>query len=198
LFKNIPVLLVSVIAALALFEIGLRAADISYPVFDDYDPVRGMRLRPGKTGWYRKEGHAYLSINSVGYRDVERPRVKAPGTFRIAVLGDSFTEARQVPSGEAIWSLLEGDLSRCRPLSAMKVEVMNFGIGGTHAAVGSGAGTPFPRVCEHGARDRASERQGAPGGRQAHPREALLTGASRPRPGLWGPGSRGISLSPAI
>jgi hypothetical protein len=35
-----------------------------------------------------------------------------------------------VPSGEAFWNLLEGDLSRCRPLSGMKVEVMNFGVGG--------------------------------------------------------------------
>ena len=97
LIKNTLTVLVSIVIAIALFEIGLRIAGVSNPIFDDYDPVRGVRLRPGKEGWYRKEGLAYLSINSMGYRDLEHPQKKPPRSFRIAVLGDSFTEARQVP-----------------------------------------------------------------------------------------------------
>lgn len=115
---------------LALCEMVLRTAGISYPVFDTYDELRGVALRPGKEGWYRKEGKAYLQINSLGYRDVEHRLEKQVNTFRVAVLGDSFAEARQVSLKDTFWSHLGHDLGGCPALAGKQVEVLNFGVGG--------------------------------------------------------------------
>jgi hypothetical protein len=120
----------AVLVTLILFEGLLRIANVSFPVFDTYDALRGTALRPGKEGWYQKEGGAYLRINSLGYRDSEHEIAKPDGTFRIAVLGDSFAEARQVAQEDTFWSLLSGKLSSCPGLNGRKVEVLNFGIGG--------------------------------------------------------------------
>jgi hypothetical protein len=130
LVKNIFTILGATIVGLILCEIILRVAGISYPVFDTYDELRGIALRPYKEGWYRNEGEAYLQINSLGYRDVEHSIEKPPGTFRIAVLGDSFTEARQVALEDTFWSYLGKNLNTCTTLTGKKIEVLNFGIGG--------------------------------------------------------------------
>lgn len=121
-------------AALVLAEVALRVAGVSYPVFDTYDAARGAALRPGKEGWHHGEGEAYLRINRFGYRDEEHSVAKPPGTFRIAILGDSFSEARQVPIGQTFWSHLERGLGECpafaRGEAGERVEVLNFGVGG--------------------------------------------------------------------
>jgi hypothetical protein len=115
---------------LVLGEVGLRVAGVTYPVFDDFDAARGVRLRPGKEGWYDGEGRAYLKINQLGYRDVEHAVVKPPGTFRVAVLGDSFVEARQVDIKDTFWSVLGDRLRACPALRGRPVEVLAFGTGG--------------------------------------------------------------------
>jgi GDSL-like Lipase/Acylhydrolase family len=123
-------LVASALVALVVGEASLRLLDVSYPVFDDYDEKRGFRLRPGKQGWYRAEGEAYLSINSLGYRDREHDRAKPGNTFRIAVLGDSFVEARQVPLEQAFWHRLGHRLETCHFANGKDIEMLNFGIGG--------------------------------------------------------------------
>jgi len=119
-----------VLLSLLLAEGMLRVAGISFPVFDIYDDVRGVALMPGLEGWYKNEGNAYLKINSLGYRDSEHDIAKPPGTYRIAVLGDSFAEARQVAQENTFWSLMGRDLGKCPELKGKRVEMLNFGIGG--------------------------------------------------------------------
>ena len=119
-----------VFVALILCESLLRILGVTYPVFDDFDDARGVRLRPGKEGWYRAEGEAYLSINSLGYRDREHDRPKPPNTVRIAVLGDSFVEARQVPLQDTFWARLGHELQACDAFDGRSVEVLSFGVGG--------------------------------------------------------------------
>jgi len=118
-----------VLLSLALAEGALRVAGISFPVFDTYDEFRGVALRPGKEGWYQREGKAYLRINSLGYRDNEHEIAKPVGTYRIAVLGDSFAEARQVAQEDTFWSVMGRDLGTCSGLNGKTVEVLNFGVG---------------------------------------------------------------------
>jgi len=126
--KNLIVVCVSVVVGLALCEIGLRVVGISYPVFETYDELRGITLRPNKVGIYRGEGSgAYTRINSLGYRDVEHSIKKPPHTFRIAILGDSFTEARHVAFEDNFGSYIARDLKTCSALGDNTVEVMNFG-----------------------------------------------------------------------
>lgn len=122
--------LIACLIGLLLGEVALRLAGVSYPVFDVYDEVLGVKLLPGKEGWYRKEGEAYLEINRFGYRDVEHDLTPPPDTFRIAVLGNSFTEARQMPIEDTYWDRLGRALGTCPALAGLDVEVLNFGIGG--------------------------------------------------------------------
>jgi len=127
----IVLMLVSgVVVALLAAEAALRVAGIRYPVFDTYDDLRGVALRPGNEGWYQREGRAYLRINSSGYRDTEHEVAKAPNTFRIAVLGDSFAEARQVDIGDTFWTHLGQHLGSCPAYAGRTIDVLNFGIGG--------------------------------------------------------------------
>jgi hypothetical protein len=119
-----------VIIALMLCEVGLRLAGIEYPFFYDYDPVVGVRLRPGIKGYYLKEGGGYVSINRDGLRDREHALKKPPQTIRIAVLGDSFVEAMQVNRQEAFWSIMAKELQNCENLRGRHIEVIDFGISG--------------------------------------------------------------------
>jgi lysophospholipase L1-like esterase len=123
--------LVAILFGLLIAEIALRIAGYTYPVFYTPDAVRGFALRPGVSGWYRKEGEAYIRINSEGLRDREHAKQKPPGTLRIALLGDSFAEALQVPLEDAFWVVLEERLQGCRAFNEGKrVEVINFGVSG--------------------------------------------------------------------
>src|SRR5712691_9046557 len=122
-------LVVALIAGLVLGEAGLRLAGISFPVFDAYDHDRAIVLKRGKQGWYDGEGGAYVKINSLGYRDVEHTRANPPGVFRIAVLGDAFTAARQVAIADTFWKRLETRFQGSSEFGGRKLEVLNVGIG---------------------------------------------------------------------
>jgi hypothetical protein len=129
---TVPVLLVigSVALGLALGELSLRLLDFSYPKPYLPDDDTGSRLRPGTEGWNRNEGEAYVRVNSDGLRDREHSKVKPPDTVRIAILGDSFAEALQVPQEATFWAHLERELNACRAYGRNRVEVINFGISG--------------------------------------------------------------------
>jgi hypothetical protein len=120
--------------AFVLIEIGLRLFGISYPYFYIPDELTGFSLKPGAEGLWHKEGEAYITINRAGLRDREHRLEKGPGTFRIAVLGDSFTEALQVPMEETYWNRIEHELSGCPALDKREVEVVNFAVGGYSSA----------------------------------------------------------------
>jgi hypothetical protein len=123
-------LLGSTLLSLAIIEVGLRIVGYTYPEFYMADMHRGYALRPGMEGWYRKEGEAYVRINSDGLRDREHAKPKPPHTLRIAVLGDSYTEALQVPFEDSFCAVLERKLRECQPFTGPNVEVINFGVSG--------------------------------------------------------------------
>ena len=111
-------------------EIALRVAGYSYPEFYSLDQSRGYALRPRAEGWYRKEGEAYVRINSDGLHDQEHSLIKAPDTIRIAVLGDSYPEALSVSLDEAFWWVMGKKLQECDAFPGKKIEVLNFGVSG--------------------------------------------------------------------
>lgn len=127
---GIATVLIACVVSVAFAEIGMRLAGLTFPVFDVYDDVLGVKLMPERSGWYRKEGEAFLEINSLGYRDREHELDPPANTFRIVVLGDSFTEARQMPTEDTYWYRLGEALATCSALDGKEVEVLNFGIGG--------------------------------------------------------------------
>lgn len=118
------------IFALAGFELLLRAIGYSAPIWGQPDTQLGWRLRPGIEGRYTDEGDAYLKINAAGWRDREHPVEKLPGVYRIAVLGDSYSEARQVPAEKTFWALLPERLERCGFQPGKRIEALNFGVSG--------------------------------------------------------------------
>ena len=126
-FKNLLLVIASVMVALAPLEIGLRLIGVSYPEFHRLDKRRGWAARPGVAGWWTVEGEAYVSNNQAGFRDRDHTIAKPDGVYRIAVLGDSFTEARAIPFEETYWSIAGARLAAClgRP-----VEMLNFGVNG--------------------------------------------------------------------
>jgi hypothetical protein len=127
---KLAVVAASVVVALLIFEVFLRAVGFTYPVFYQPDAARGYSLRPGMEGRYRKEGEAFVRINSDGLRDREHSKEKPAGTLRIAVVGDSYAEAFQVDQEKAFWSVMERRLQDCPSLGGRRVEVINFGVSG--------------------------------------------------------------------
>ena len=115
-------------------EIGLRIAHVGYPtggkdLFFTWDPQTAIAPRPDAQGtWHTAEYDVWVHINSQGLRDREHALQKPPNTFRIAVLGDSYTEALQVPMEKDYSSVLERELTGCPSLHGQSVEVMNFGV----------------------------------------------------------------------
>jgi lysophospholipase L1-like esterase len=127
---RVAVVLASVVVGLVIFEVFLRAVGYTYPVFYQPDEVRGYSLKPGMEGWYRKEGAAFVRINSEGLRDREHSKAKPAGVLRVAVVGDSYAEAFQVEQEKAFWSVLEKVLADCPSVAGRRVEVINFGVSG--------------------------------------------------------------------
>jgi lysophospholipase L1-like esterase len=128
---KLAMLLVAILFGLLIAEVALRIIGYSYPVFYTPDTVRGFALRPGVSGWYRKEGEAYVRINSDGLRDREHAKQKPANTLRVALIGDSFAEALQVPLEDAFWVVMEQRLQGCHAFNGGKrVEVINFGVSG--------------------------------------------------------------------
>jgi hypothetical protein len=127
---NLGLTVASCLVVLLLFEIGLRLAGFSYPSFIEMDPDVGYRERAGADGWNKTEGVTWIKNSSAGLRDREHSKAKPAGTYRIAVLGDSMMEARQVPFEKSFSAMLEHDLNACDAFHGKTVEVINFGVSG--------------------------------------------------------------------
>jgi len=128
--KKLIFLLVGLALGLVVCEVALRLVGVSYPQPYAPDPYCGTRLRPGYEFWWKKEGSACVRINRHGFRQGDREPAKPLGTFRVAVLGDSFIEAFQVPDEQTFCAQLEPRLQDCSALTDRRVEVLNFGVSG--------------------------------------------------------------------
>ncbi|MDB9516676.1 SGNH/GDSL hydrolase family protein [Roseofilum reptotaenium CS-1145] len=98
------------------------------PNFFQTDQDLGWTHQAGVSGWWTAEGEAYIEISSAGLRDREHPIEKPPNTFRIALLGDSFSEALQVPLEQTYWWFMQHALQNCPALQGQTVDVINFGV----------------------------------------------------------------------
>ena len=144
---NVGLILGGLLMGVIVGEVGLRVAGIQgYPKigelvdsaptnFHTSDQNLGWKLKPGVSGEWKGEGASFVQVNSEGLRDREHAKTKPPNTLRVAVLGDSFTEAIHVPIEQTFWSKLERKLGNCEAVKGRKkVEVMNFGVQGYSTA----------------------------------------------------------------
>src|SRR6476620_3466783 len=119
-FKKSLLFIAGLAIALLLAEGALRVFGFSH--FNPYiaDQYLGFSLRPNAEGWWRKEGLTYIKINSQGFRDREHTIEKPGDTIRIAVLGDSFAEAFQVPIEKTFWTVMEQRVQDCARSNELK------------------------------------------------------------------------------
>jgi hypothetical protein len=153
LLRNILIGVVALLIGVLGAELLLRLLDISYPVYVWTHPVRGLAHIPGAEGGPKVNGGRWVEINSDGWRGPDVPLEHPRNTFRIALLGDSFIEAFEVPFQETAGEVLERRLSS---LWNTPVEVLNFGHGGY--GTGQQLLTLQHEVCGTGHEFRGGER----------------------------------------
>ena len=145
--KNILKILLAQILTLFFFLVVIALGGQAYTFFKPGyenldvipDPQLGWRLMPNSlftytgTYWYEREFKTQLKINSLGFRDKERAIKKQKNSTRMAIIGDSFVVAREVPFDKTPSQLLERYLNEDNldELSIKpKYEVLNFGTTG--------------------------------------------------------------------
>lgn len=128
-------LLAGLVLAAMIFEVALRAMEASpwwrvlpavHAQFDGPDPELGYAHRRNVSGLWIRENRAFVSMNAQGLRDRSRSQLPAPGVLRIAVAGDSITEAMQVDESDLFTLRAERKLAD----RGERVEVLNFGSSG--------------------------------------------------------------------
>ena len=96
------------------------------------DPDAGYAHRPGVSGYWTTENRNWVQINRLGLRDRERPAQKPNAGIRLAAIGDSITEALQVPLEETF--VYRGELAM-NAGGGQPVEIVNLGLSGATPAV---------------------------------------------------------------
>ena len=121
------------VASLACFfvalEFGIRLLDPQPAIRYRFSPHTYYEPVPETDFVYsRKEFSVPVAYNAFGMRDRPRSIDRPDGGIRIALLGDSFVEAKEVFFEDTLGQVLEGLLAKRFPCRS--VEVLNFGVGG--------------------------------------------------------------------
>lgn len=95
------------------------------------DELMGRELIPG---WRGTLGSSTLHVNQLGMRDRDDvARIKPPGACRIALVGSSVVMGYGVDDQEVFKQLLEDRLNAAEAQGGRRYELLNFGVGLTHA-----------------------------------------------------------------
>jgi hypothetical protein len=136
-FKKLLIVSIATAAAVVVGAIAIEAwvrlawdDSRGRPGFFLSDAALGQRLAPNYDGWF---AGVPVRINALGFRDPRDYALdKAPGSFRILVLGDSVTFGHGAVYETTYPYLLEQQLRAWRP--GVKWEVWNLGVPGYNTA----------------------------------------------------------------
>ena len=138
IFKILSAQALTVLVILLVIALVGQTYTFLNPSYENIDVIPdrqlGWKLVPNSiftyTGvhWYKNEFKTQIKINSLGFRDKERNLIKQKDLIRMAVIGDSFVVAREVPFDKTPSQLLESYLNESSVSS--KFEVLNFGVTG--------------------------------------------------------------------
>lgn len=94
------------------------------------DEYRHHRLIPNSHAEFRQPDFAYVQhVNNLGLRGPDMVAEKPPGTYRIVMLGDSFTMGKGVEDNETFSALLAASLPpRIAACGGPAIEVLNGGV----------------------------------------------------------------------
>jgi len=131
--KNLALVVASVLLFAVALEVSLRITGVQPDFFYQLDPDVSATFLPNKKGWYvfGADGgrRQWIEINAYGYRDREWRIEKDEGSFRIALLGDSYIAGVEVALEHRISGLLETHATQAAQ-SGRSYEIMNFGVVG--------------------------------------------------------------------
>lgn len=124
---NTLLLVFSLLVILALLEAYLRVFDPQSLRLSRPDSVLGWNHIPNTTGFWRKSCFSSkLQFNSDGMRDIEHALEKPDGTYRIAVIGDSYLSGQEVGFEDTFFRRMQHVLDG----RGRNVEVLGFGVRG--------------------------------------------------------------------
>lgn len=94
------------------------------------DEYRHHRLVPDSRAEFRQQDFAYVQrVNNLGLRGADTTKEKPAGTYRIVMLGDSFTMGKGVEDDETFSVLLQQSLrQKLQQCNGRQVEVLNAGV----------------------------------------------------------------------
>lgn len=129
--KGLILTIVSILVCLGFLEVAVRMLEpkevMRYFYSEDSD-ILHHKFKPNASGRYKTtEFDTDYNINSLGLRDKEYSATKPANTFRILMVGDSFTEGDGVLSHETFSKKLEERLQTHG--DEMNYEVINAGVG---------------------------------------------------------------------
>lgn len=127
IWKNLLLLIAIVLVMLAFLEIAVRIfypQNLNYTMFDSILIYR--HIPNFETIYARQEFSNEIRFNSKGLRDYEYGYEKPQGSYRILLLGSSFSQALQVPFDKTYENIVERKLKQ----NDKKYEVINAAVGG--------------------------------------------------------------------
>lgn len=127
LLQRLTTVLIGIVMFFVIGEIGYRAYIEVFKPLHQPSTISGLLWEPTPSADVIEDGVRH-KINSKGLRDYEYAVEKGKDVFRIAVVGDSVTWGyTELP--DTYPKIMERELKRYYP--GKKIEVLNFGIGGT-------------------------------------------------------------------
>jgi len=130
MWKRLTLLVVSVLVAWVVLEVGLRqfGARVDPAARNEWIGCVGWAGQPHQVQkYFTDEFTTTERINSAGLPDVEHTYAKPPNVFRILLVGDSFIEGYQVDLEESFPRLLEAQLNAGRTADTPIFEVIKAG-----------------------------------------------------------------------
>lgn len=132
----VPSILLILAVMLVVAEGALGLLGLGDDEYIKIDPILGISHLENKWVDFRQEGFAREKISSAGLRDVQHQLAKPAGVTRIAFIGDSKTQAMQVPIADTFVRLVENNLNsqneqQAQPgqsVQKQKFETINFGM----------------------------------------------------------------------
>lgn len=133
-FKTALQTLVWLLLAILSIEAVFAMAGIGEEEIFAFDKVLGTKHMTNKSITWRKEGFSRSYFDGAGLREPHLKKEKAPGIYRIALLGDSMVEGLQVPIedtfGRLLGKRLNEKLKQAPRPGITGVQVLNFGTSG--------------------------------------------------------------------
>src|SRR6476661_2481574 len=134
-FRIVAINLMVFVCILLSVELALQGIALTWPSYEvlflqpdralGWKQVPNFQWRWAGHHWYAADFSVPVRTNANGFRDLDRATSKQDGTRRVALLGDSFIEAVQVPFESTAAQRLQQMLNASSSAAPVRWEVLN-------------------------------------------------------------------------